>query len=1341
MLHKRISFWLKHRLHRIILPILVAITVPTLTASLLLHPAYAATITWDGGGADGTCGGGAGDGNKWSCALNWSGDTLPGAGDAVVFDATSTKNATVDAGFAGTVTSISMNAGYTGTITMARSLTTSAIFTQADGVFTADSQSLTIGTDFSLTGGAFTASSGTMLIGGNFTHSAGTFTHNSGTVRLSGATPTLSGATTFNNFYVATTTNLDVTLTLPASLTTTVLGTTRLLASTHNTPADNKLTIVSSSSGVQTSVDFQGTLAMFAAHVTDVNNVGASQIHCYSQCIDNGNNTNVRFGEPGFVITQASNNVTEAGATATFTVALRGKPTANVTIPVSASDSTEASVSPASLVFTSLNYVTPQTVTVTGVDDTTDDGGIASSIVLAVPTSADTLYGVLNPVDVSLFTEDDDQDLMTVDFDNSATLTEEDVKGTVAWFDRTDQGEGVFRTGDGGSAVSLTGTKILPGCRATVGGVDYRILRVSPITTGQALLTDGITSPDQIYLTLVDSAVSKIVCTTEPVDTAQLGGSTSRISVGSLNLLSAGAGHGGILADETNGRIWLGNAGVPALIEVSMATGLEVARKSMTSYSYNFVLDPTRNRLWFADYNSNKLVAFDAGTGDYAFGTLGASSFTVSGHAWDVVYNPDLDEIWVATLPSSKLIRVNSANGAVIDTVVLGIEANGIVYDSIQHAVWISGGNTFSTALYKFSATTGTFANGTLLASTYPIPGYADSGDDSIRFDATRNTIWVLSAFEADGADPLVKVDAATGNVLASYDTGTYAEGLDVDTVLGRVYVGYSNVDLGPPGGESTGVIVFDADTGDRLATYPISGGLLQFAFQSNNTLWSYSSYPDNELDQLIIGASPAGKYYTTLTTASSNLDFAGTNKMASAVASESLDGGNAYYTISFNARQSFKVFSGGWRTVASSLATDHGGVNGNWYYRNDASAWSVAPTNTSAEAISLAVENGATNNRMTGTNLSGISPGNWANTGGFSTTTANLDLAVTLEADSVTSNPAVDSVVFTLAGEGSSVAQSVTNASVSIADDETCTPTADTSLHLVAANASSVRVSNEPFAVGDSSEYISFVADENIPITPSASGSFIRTMTLPWTLSSGDGEKTVYAQFRTATGGVSSEVSDTITLSAACSVIPPVEPVVPVEPPAEPAVPPVLPAEPVQPTVPLLEAGSYVRTASSSAVYYISADGLRRPFYSATEFFTYEKDFSQVRVLADEELRNYPIGKPMPPKPGVVLLKMVSSPDVYAFDPNATIDNPLIHLIPTEILAVQLFDTHWADYIIDLDPTAFVHLTIGDPLNGHSTVDATHLMRRVAIVERIASFLRSVVSQIEGFVMNLFGR
>ena len=58
-----------------------------------------------------------------------------------------------------------------------------------------------------------------------------------------------------------------------------------------------------------------------------------------------------------------------AAARATFTVVLTSQPTADVTIALSSSGSTEGTVSAAPLTFTTVNWNVAQTVTVTGVDD------------------------------------------------------------------------------------------------------------------------------------------------------------------------------------------------------------------------------------------------------------------------------------------------------------------------------------------------------------------------------------------------------------------------------------------------------------------------------------------------------------------------------------------------------------------------------------------------------------------------------------------------------------------------------------------------------------------------------------------------------------------------------------------------------------------------------------------------------------------------------------------------------------------------------------------------------------------------------------------------------------
>ncbi len=163
--------------------------------------ASAATITWDGEGAGDT---------DWSTAANWSGDTIPGASDDVVFDATSSNNSVIDAGHAGSVLSISVNSGYGGEITQSRSLTVGAGgFTQATGTFTGGSAEIDINGSLTMTGGTFTATSGNMYILDVFDNSAGgTFNHNDGTVLFDQATGTqtwdFASTENFYNFTLAT---------------------------------------------------------------------------------------------------------------------------------------------------------------------------------------------------------------------------------------------------------------------------------------------------------------------------------------------------------------------------------------------------------------------------------------------------------------------------------------------------------------------------------------------------------------------------------------------------------------------------------------------------------------------------------------------------------------------------------------------------------------------------------------------------------------------------------------------------------------------------------------------------------------------------------------------------------------------------------------------------------------------------------------------------------------------------------------------------------------------------------------------------------------------------------
>lgn len=111
----------------------------------------------------------------------------------------------------------------------------------------------------------------------------------------------------------------------------------------------------------------------------------------------------------GVTVTPTSGLVTtEAGGTAMFTIALTSQPTASVTISLSSSNVAEGTVSPMSVVFTSVNWNVVQGVTITGVDDFVIDGNIAYSIVTGAASSADGTYNALSVADVAVTNTDND---------------------------------------------------------------------------------------------------------------------------------------------------------------------------------------------------------------------------------------------------------------------------------------------------------------------------------------------------------------------------------------------------------------------------------------------------------------------------------------------------------------------------------------------------------------------------------------------------------------------------------------------------------------------------------------------------------------------------------------------------------------------------------------------------------------------------------------------------------------------------------------------------------------------------------------------------------------------
>lgn len=118
----------------------------------------------------------------------------------------------------------------------------------------------------------------------------------------------------------------------------------------------------------------------------------------------------VRLSLAGITLrhTGGGTSVEESGSTDAFSVVLDLDPGADVSLSVTAEDPDEIDVSPSRLTFDATNWSTPQTVTVTGVDDRVVNGDRSTRIVVSVEEAEQTPYTVVNDRQLEVTVVDDD---------------------------------------------------------------------------------------------------------------------------------------------------------------------------------------------------------------------------------------------------------------------------------------------------------------------------------------------------------------------------------------------------------------------------------------------------------------------------------------------------------------------------------------------------------------------------------------------------------------------------------------------------------------------------------------------------------------------------------------------------------------------------------------------------------------------------------------------------------------------------------------------------------------------------------------------------------------------
>ena len=170
--------------------------------------------------------------------------------------------------------------------------------------------------------------------------------------------------------------------------------------------------------GVDDNTDQSGNRSVTISHSaasTDANYNGntISIANVTATVVDN-DGAGLSINETG---TPKETRVTETGSgnTDTYTVVLATRPTHEVTITPTSDTPAAATVSPATLTFTTSNWNTAQPVTVTGVNDSTDNPGGGREVSIShAASSTDTKYTIASGGSVEVMVGDDDPTTVTL---------------------------------------------------------------------------------------------------------------------------------------------------------------------------------------------------------------------------------------------------------------------------------------------------------------------------------------------------------------------------------------------------------------------------------------------------------------------------------------------------------------------------------------------------------------------------------------------------------------------------------------------------------------------------------------------------------------------------------------------------------------------------------------------------------------------------------------------------------------------------------------------------------------------------------------------------------------
>ncbi len=117
--------------------------------------------------------------------------------------------------------------------------------------------------------------------------------------------------------------------------------------------------------------------------------------------------------------------------------------------------------------------------------------------------------------------------------------------------------------------------------------------------------------------------------------------------------------------------------------------------------------------------------------------------------------------------------------------------------------------------------------------------------------------------------------------------------------------------------------------------------------------------------------------------------------------------------------------------------------------------------------------------------------------------------------------------------------------------------------------------------------------------------------------------------------------------------------------------------------------------TQYDSAVYFVGDENKRHAFPNDTVYYSWWEDFDDVEEISAEEMADYPLGANVTVRPGTHLVKLQTSPKVYAVEPGA-----VLREIMSEEIATDLYGAEWSTRVVDIADGFWGNYTVGEEIS-----------------------------------------